>query len=165
MKLWVGVTDQDWFDHLRNLEPNEVNFWQPNGARTFSILEPGELFLFQDGGGYCWDWSNPKPDGTLVDDAVIGDWRRPWNAPCIGNKSESRDRTVKQSKGDFLQLVKNTYRVLLSRGMKGCYVCFLDKDTERFVRSRMERVESIGVDRMVAEPTVDYKNPSGSKEP
>jgi uncharacterized protein len=34
--------------------------------------------------------------------------------------------------------VKNTYRVLLSRGMKGCYVHFMDKDTERFVRSRME---------------------------
>jgi len=28
--------------------------------------------------------------------------------------------------------------VLLSRGMKGCYVYFMDKDTERFVRSRME---------------------------
>lgn len=31
-----------------------------------------------------------------------------------------------------------TYRVLLSRGMKGCYVCFLDKATETFFRSRME---------------------------
>jgi DUF2075 family protein len=32
----------------------------------------------------------------------------------------------------------NTYRVLLTRGLKGCYVCFLDRDTERFVRSRIE---------------------------
>ena len=56
----------------------------------------------------------------------------------VGDKKESRDRTVKQAKADFLQLVKNTYRVLLSRGMKGCYVCFLDKNTERFVRSRMD---------------------------
>jgi DUF2075 family protein len=31
------------------------------------------------------------------------------------------------------------YRVLLTRGLVGCYVCFLDKETERFVRSRMER--------------------------
>ncbi|QCB95089.1 DUF2075 domain-containing protein [Cellulomonas shaoxiangyii] len=29
--------------------------------------------------GYCWPWSDPRPDGTLVDDVVIGDWRRPWN--------------------------------------------------------------------------------------
>jgi DUF2075 family protein len=32
--------------------------------------------------------------------------------------------------------------VLLTRGMLGCYVCFLDKETERFVRSRMERATS-----------------------
>ena len=50
----------------------------------------------------------------------------------VGNKNVSRDRSVKQSKTRFLQLVKNTYRVLLSRGMEGCFVCFLDKDTERF---------------------------------
>jgi DUF2075 family protein len=37
-----------------------------------------------------------------------------------------------------VDLVKNTYRVLLTRGMLGCYVCFLDKGTERFVRSRIE---------------------------
>lgn len=29
--------------------------------------------------GYCWPWSDPRPDGTLVDDVVIGDWARPWN--------------------------------------------------------------------------------------
>ncbi|MDN4479708.1 DUF2075 domain-containing protein [Demequina muriae] len=30
--------------------------------------------------GYCWKWSDVK-DGQLVDDVVIGDWRRPWNSP------------------------------------------------------------------------------------
>lgn len=29
--------------------------------------------------GYCWPWSDPRPDDTLVDDIVIGDWSRPWN--------------------------------------------------------------------------------------
>jgi hypothetical protein len=29
--------------------------------------------------GFCWPWSRPRPDGTLVDDVVIGSWRRPWN--------------------------------------------------------------------------------------
>jgi DUF2075 family protein len=47
---------------------------------------------------------------------------------------------VRQAGDRFLEFVKNTYRVLLSRGMKGCYVHFMDKDTERFVRSRMELV-------------------------
>lgn len=30
--------------------------------------------------GFCWEWSDPMPDGTLVDDVVIGDWSMPWNA-------------------------------------------------------------------------------------
>ena len=70
----------------------------------------------------------------------------------LATSKESQDRSVKQKKADFLQLIKNTYRVLLSRGMKGCYVCFLDKDTERFVRSRMDLLPI----RMVAEPRPPY---------
>ncbi len=47
MKLWVGVTDKDWFEYLTRLEPDEVNFWQPSGARNFRVLQPGEPFLFK----------------------------------------------------------------------------------------------------------------------
>jgi hypothetical protein len=142
--------------------------------------------------GYCWPWSMPNSDGTLVDDVVIGDWSRPWNAKpdasrlapgtpkaplwayspggidqvgCIytaqgfefdfagiivGNdfvydldkgqwiahRDRSYDGTLKRS-SSYLEYARNLYRVLLTRGMKGCYVYFLDKDTERFVRSRM----------------------------
>ncbi|MFH1690921.1 MAG: DNA/RNA helicase domain-containing protein, partial [Candidatus Eisenbacteria bacterium] len=56
----------------------------------------------------------------------------------VGHKDVSCDTVVKRSKDQFLDLVKNTYRVLLTRGMLGCYVHFMDKDTERFVKSRME---------------------------
>jgi putative restriction endonuclease len=47
MKIWVGVTDKDWYEHLTRLEPEEVNFWQPSGSRTFRVLQPGEPFLFK----------------------------------------------------------------------------------------------------------------------
>jgi putative restriction endonuclease len=47
MKIWVGVTDEDWFTHLSHLNPDEVNFWQPSGARAFRALAPGEPFLFK----------------------------------------------------------------------------------------------------------------------
>src|SRR5271167_4033840 len=30
--------------------------------------------------GFCWPWSNPKSDGTLVIDVVIDEYARPWNA-------------------------------------------------------------------------------------
>jgi hypothetical protein len=55
----------------------------------------------------------------------------------VGDPNHSFDTPVKRSKERFADLVKNTYRVLLSRGLKGCYVHFMDRDTERFVRSRM----------------------------
>jgi putative restriction endonuclease len=47
MKIWVGVTDHDWFNHLNHLKPDEVNFWQPSGGRAFRALAPGEPFLFK----------------------------------------------------------------------------------------------------------------------
>lgn len=28
--------------------------------------------------GFCWPWSNPNPDGSLVNDVVIGDFAMPW---------------------------------------------------------------------------------------
>ena len=28
--------------------------------------------------GFCWKWSDPRPDGTLVEDVVIGDFKMPW---------------------------------------------------------------------------------------
>jgi uncharacterized protein len=34
-------------------------------------------------------------------------------------------------------LIKNTYRTLMTRGMKGCYVYFIDAETAEFFRSRL----------------------------
>lgn len=60
IKLVIGVTDDEWFELLRNRpDLDEVNFWAP-GARNFKALQPGELFLFKlraprnaiVGGGY-----------------------------------------------------------------------------------------------------------------
>lgn len=56
----------------------------------------------------------------------------------VGDKNANADSTVKRSGDRFVELLKNTYRVLLSRGMKGCFVHFLDPETEKFVRSRTE---------------------------
>jgi putative restriction endonuclease len=47
MKIWVGVTDEDWFTRLSRVRPDEVNFWQPSGGRAFRSLAPGEPFLFK----------------------------------------------------------------------------------------------------------------------
>lgn len=47
MKIYVGITDYDWFSLLKSQRPNEINFWQPNSGRNFRALQEGELFLFK----------------------------------------------------------------------------------------------------------------------
>ena len=47
MKLWVGVTDNDWIDFLSRTEVDEVNFWQPSNRAPFVGLESGAPFLFK----------------------------------------------------------------------------------------------------------------------
>lgn len=48
MRLFVGVTDDDWVDHLRAIPGlDEVNFWQPRGKNQFRALSPGEPYLFK----------------------------------------------------------------------------------------------------------------------
>ena len=39
-----------------------------------------------------------------------------------GNKEYSEDTEVRSAKDKFTELIKNSYRVLLTMGMKGCYV-------------------------------------------
>jgi uncharacterized protein len=196
----------NWVSNTLGVERTANAIWEGDESFEFEIVSsPGELdSLIREKGsqgfsarvtaGFCWPWSKPRRDGTLVDDVVIGEWKRPWNARpeagrlapgipkaplwayeaagldqvgCIytaqgfefdyagviwgldlvydfelhrwvGQRDQSCDTTVKRSKEAFVGLVKNAYRVLLSRGLKGCYVHFMDRDTERFVRSRMD---------------------------
>lgn len=48
MRIFVGITDRDWFDFLTSQSGiEEVNFWRPSPNATFKALTPGELFLFK----------------------------------------------------------------------------------------------------------------------
>ena len=65
MKFWVGVTDNQWFKFLSELQPDEVNFWQPSATPPFSNAPIGLPFLFKlrrphnhiAGGGYFVTYS------------------------------------------------------------------------------------------------------------
>jgi putative restriction endonuclease len=70
MKLYVAVTDNDWYRFLAARPGlDEVNFWKPGGSGTFRALSPGEPFLFKlhapenfiVGGGFFTHWSRPAP--------------------------------------------------------------------------------------------------------
>ncbi|WP_436786720.1 DNA/RNA helicase domain-containing protein [Yinghuangia sp. YIM S10712] len=141
--------------------------------------------------GFCWPWSDPRPDATLVDDVVIGDWRRPWNvkgdrsvgdAPpsqlwatdpagfgqvgCIYTaqgfeydwngvifgpdlvwrtdrwvavREASRDTVVARAPHEeFEALIRNTYKVLLTRGMVGTVLHSTDAETQAMLRGLIQ---------------------------
>jgi uncharacterized protein len=214
----------NWINNTLGIRQTANVLWDVNDSFEFKIFDSpftleqairekaAQGYSARLTAGFCWPWSkSPKPDGTLENDVVIGDFKRPWNARpeatklaegipkatlwahdpnginqigCIytaqgfefdyvgvifgtdltynldeqkweGHKENSYDTTVKRSKEKFIDLVKNTYRVLLTSGMKGCYVYFMDKDTERFFKSRIQYQSTTGVGQ-VAEEGVEY---------
>jgi hypothetical protein len=196
----------NWIDNTLGVRRTANAIWNRSDAFDFQIIDSVEELERRIRGkagagvsarlaaGFCWPWSDPLPDGTLVDDVQVGSWELPWNAKpdsgrlargipksnfwasdpagleqvgCVytaqgfefdyvgvifgrdlrydpqsgawyGDPKASEDTVVKRAKGNFVDLVKNTYRVLLTRGMRGCYVHFMDADTRNFFRSRIE---------------------------
>src|SRR5664279_5546967 len=47
MKFYLGVTDNNWYHYLSNINPEDINFWQPGGNSNFKVLERGAPFLFK----------------------------------------------------------------------------------------------------------------------
>ena len=44
--MYVGITDSDWYNILKDENCDEVNFWRP-GSSAFKAVEENEMFLFK----------------------------------------------------------------------------------------------------------------------
>jgi uncharacterized protein len=123
----IGAWQMPWNarPEAARLAPNvpKADFWatHPGG-----IDQVGCVYTAQ---GFEFDYVGVIFGTDLRFDPASGDW--------IGDASKSYDTVVKRSKSAFTQLVKNTYRVLLTRGMKGCRVVFLDPATAQEVKKRL----------------------------
>lgn len=81
----------EWVQLLLGLREGGPVAWEPDGRfEVVSSDSPSSLEAMlerkRDEGfgarmtaGYCWRWSDPEDDGSLVRDITIGDWSRPWN--------------------------------------------------------------------------------------
>ena len=47
MKIYVGVTDYDWYSILKQQNCDEVNFWKPGGKTNFKAISTNDMFLFK----------------------------------------------------------------------------------------------------------------------
>jgi DUF2075 family protein len=59
------------------------------------------------------------------------------NDCLVGDISQTKDPTLKKGKDNFDEYVKNIYRVLMTRGMKGCYIYCVDEDVKNYFKSRI----------------------------
>ncbi len=115
---------------------------RPEAARLAAGIPKATLWAHDPGGldqvgciytaqGFEFDYVGVISGEDLIYDFDQGAWK--------GRRDRSPRHDGEAHADRFVDLVKNTYRVLLTRGLKGCYVCFLDKETERFVRSRIQK--------------------------
>lgn len=207
----------EWVDSLMSDTPAPPGPWlsaHEYDLREFeapSAMESELLRLARSGNtarmvaGFCWPWSEPALDGSLVPDVKIGTWKRPWNekppeqrnppkpAPradrhpytlwatqaerireigCIysaqgmefdycgvivgddlvwrensgwvADKSHSADAALMQRRltADQLSaLLQHTYRVLLTRGIKGTFIHSTDAETRAMLRGLIDGTE------------------------
>nr|WP_207782424.1 DUF2075 domain-containing protein [Phytoactinopolyspora limicola] len=81
-----------WVRNLLGLDPGGPVAWEGDDRFEVQVADsPMELeailagkldegFSARMSAGFCWPWSDPRDDGTLVADVQIDDWARPWNA-------------------------------------------------------------------------------------
>ena len=100
----------------------KASFWasDPGGVDQVGCVYTAQGFEF-DYAGVIWG-----------EDLVVR------NGQWVGQASASRDHVVKTRAGArFTDCVKNTYRVLLTRGIRGCYLHIIDSETREFVQRRI----------------------------
>ena len=116
----------------RRLAPGipKSNYWatDPGG-----LEQVGCIYTAQ---GFEYDFA-----GVIFGRDLVWRPRKGW----VGQPEFSFDSVVKRGSPENLSsyagLVKNAYRVLLTRGLSGCYVYFQDDQTRDFVLSRIELPE------------------------
>jgi len=202
-----SVAYESWVLGLLELDGRQPFTWTGDGDRfdLHAVGSAGELEAELTShhacgqsaritAGYCWQWSDPTSDGTLVPDVTVGDWSRPWNlrgersvggAPgsawwatdprgfgqvgcvytaqgfeydwsgviigpdliardgrLITKRSESRDPALKPkavSDAEADRLIRNTYKVLLTRGMRGTTIYATDEETREFLAALIQQ--------------------------
>ena len=197
----------EWVERLLGLAPGGPIGWTGDDSFDLHLVDsPEELehvlsLRDQDGysarmaAGFCWPWSDPTRDETLIPDVQIGGWARPWNlrgdrsiggAPAaamwasdpagfgqvgciytaqgfeydhagviigpdlvwrngrwVAVREANRDPALRSrsavSDKDFDRLVRNVYKVLLTRGMQSAWVHSTDPQTRDFLRTLIRR--------------------------
>ena len=96
--------------------------YKPEGVKQIGCIYTAQGFEFE----YV---------GVIVGNDLIYDAK----SDClVTDIKATADPALKRNSAAFDTHARNIYRTLLSRGMRGCYVYFTNKGTEKYFRDRME---------------------------
>jgi len=124
----IGDFAMPWETHDKITHiPKGYVKWYEWAYRPEGIKQVGCIYTAQ---GFEFDYV-----GVIIGDDLSVD----VTGKLFANISATKDPMLKRNKDNFEKHVKNIYRTLLTRGMRGCYVCFTDKNTERYFNQRMEK--------------------------
>lgn len=195
-----SLTYVNWVHRLLDLTPGGPLEWGGDPGFDVTVADSpeelthvlarshGEGYSARMAAGFCWPWSDPRSDGSLVHDVQIDGWSRPWNlrgdrsvggsppaalwatdpagfdqVGCIYTaqgfeydhagviigpdlvwrdgwrpvRQGNRDPALRPSKitdHEFQRLVRNVYKVLLTRGMRAVTLYSTDPTTRDFLR-------------------------------
>ena len=193
----------DWVHRLLGLDVGGPIGWEDESTFAVDVVDSpnameGRLSAMLAAGvgarmtaGYCWPWSDPRSDGTLVHDVVVDGWSRPWNlksersvggAPAsslwasdpagfgqvgcvytaqgfeypwngvilgpdlvwrsgawVSRRQFSKDPDFRSKTtvddATYDRLVRNVYKVLLTRGLVGTLLYSVDAETQEMLRA------------------------------
>jgi hypothetical protein len=112
--------------------------WNLKGDRAVGGAPPSALWATDPAGfgqvgciytaqGFEYDWN-----GVIIGPDLV--WRTDrWVVNRAANKDPDFKNTNKVSDVEFEKLVKNVYKVLLTRGLIGTYVFSVDAETQAFL--------------------------------
>ncbi|MFA5792707.1 MAG: DUF2075 domain-containing protein [Candidatus Gracilibacteria bacterium] len=143
----------DWVTK-KNPHVNDIVIPEHNFAMKWNLASDGNLWILKKESvsevgcihtcqGLEMDYVGVivGPDLIVRNGKIITDpsKRAKTDSSIKGYKKLSKENPrLAKKKTDLI--IKNTYRTLATRGMKGCYVYFTDKETEEYFRGRIGRV-------------------------
>lgn len=124
----IGDFAMPWETHEKiGSPPKGYVKWYEWAYKPEGIKQVGCIYTAQ---GFEFDYI-----GVIIGKDLIYD---PKQDKLIADISETADPTLRRNKDNFETYIKNIYRTLLSRGMKGCYVYFVDDQTRQFFEKYIE---------------------------
>lgn len=136
---WTHVSKGNSNSQVNDVKIPEFNFEMPWNSRsigtTWAINKDGinQIGCVHTSQGLEFDYVGVIVGNDLKYDSLSKEFYSEWDT----YKDSKGKAGLKNDPVRLCKMIRNIYRILMTRGMKGCYVYFVDKETERYFKSRL----------------------------